>query len=80
MSVLEQLSEKREELKSKLVDVLADMEWIKGQLSRAKQTAAETGNYTNTKWFKAASAALGHRKVEHQNILLQLSNLAHVVN
>lgn len=72
---LEKLIEKQGELQNKLIDVQSDLVRINDQLGRAKSKAASTGDYSDTKWFRSASAALNHRKVEHQNILMQLSSI-----
>lgn len=70
MSNLEKLREKHQELKEKLVNVLSEMERIKRQLAYER-----TNPYVNHKWLISANAALGHRRVEHQNLLAQISSI-----
>lgn len=74
-NILDGLKTKHSDLKTKLVDVMADMNRVKDQIGRAKARAASTGDYSDTKWYRAANAALNHLKTEHQTVLLQLSDI-----
>lgn len=74
-NVLDNLKTKQSDLKTRLLDVLSDINRVKDQISRAKSKAASTGDYSDTKWYRSANAALNHLKLEHQTILLQISEV-----
>lgn len=55
--------------------LLQEIAGIKDQLARAASNARQTGNYSDSDWFHAATRALRHKQAAHQKALRETAEI-----